>query len=76
MASFTTFLAETVPSESGGWFMRNTFLPLLSPPMLKSVIQDWLVQHDGCGVCVDVRTVREAWDSLIWESKTSEGKFI
>lgn len=51
MGSFTTFMAEMIPSEDGGWFMRETFLLSLSSLTFKLVIQSWLVQHDGCGVC-------------------------
>lgn len=76
MASFTTMLAEVIPPEGGGWLMRETFLLSPSPPMFKPVIQDWLGQHDRCGIYVDVMAVREAWGPLIWTSKTSEGKFI
>lgn len=67
-------MAEIIPSEGGGWFMRETFL--LSPSSLtfKPVIQSWLVQHDRCEVCGCED--RKAWDSLIWKSKTREGKFI
>lgn len=67
MESFTTFVAEIALPKGEGRLMRDTAFP---------VPQGWLAQHNRCGVCMGVRAVREAWDSVIWKSEASEGKFI
>lgn len=76
MESFTTFVAEFALPKGEGRYMRDTAFPVPPPPMFKPVIQGWLAQHNRCGVCMGVRAVRQAWDSVIWKSEASEGKFI